>query len=59
MASFIAMLFSLEIGEQFNSPLGAIRKTDENKFELIYNDRNIIKITQELVDDGSVSEILF
>ncbi|QIG71330.1 hypothetical protein EVB94_223 [Rhizobium phage RHph_TM40] len=56
-ASLMAMLCSLNEGEEFHSNLGRIKKDGENSFKIIFNNNTINNIVDELTDDGNISKI--
>lgn len=45
-AAFLMMLNDLEQGEQFNTSVGLIRKTDNNAFQILIDDRCVDQLVE-------------
>jgi hypothetical protein len=56
-ASIMAMLSNLEVGEEFSSNLGNIRKVSESDFKLSLSKSHVNNIISELLNDGNIQSI--
>lgn len=56
-AAMVAMLNSLNVGEEFSTKLGKIKKLDDNTFKIELSDSHLNNIVEELTDDGDIGSI--